>query len=367
MMICHIRKQTRVLPSFRRLVVLCAMAVALLVPSAVRAEAGGLRCKEVSFPVTLSPSGVDVYNVFGVLCSRGSIHHKTIQIALHGSTYSHLYWDWPYQPETYSYTRRATAAGYAVLSIDRVGIGRSDHPPAAEVTIGANAYVVHQIVQSLRGGDLVVPSFGRIRAERVVLVGHSLGSLISIQEAATYGDVDGVVLTGLTHTVTPVLGEIFAILYPASLDPRFAGSGIPDGYLTTLPGERTLFYYLPSADPAVIAIDEQTKETVTGAELDTAFPALALSSGIHVPVIVVVGDLDLAFCNAPSCSESGSINTEPGFYPPDACAEAVAVPGAGHDLNLHIQAPLAYDAVLEWMDRRVGSDPRVAPPEPCSP
>ena len=367
MMICHVRKQTRVLPSLRRLALLCAVAVALLVPSGVRAEAGGLRCKEVSFPVTLSPGGADVYNVFGVLCSRGSIHHKTIQIALHGSTYSHLYWDWPYQPETYSYMRRATAAGYAVLSIDRIGIGRSDHPPAAEVTIGANAHVVHQIVQALRGGDLVVPSFGRIRAERVVLVGHSLGSLIAIQEAATYGDVDGVALTGLTHTVTPVLGEIFAILYPASLDPRFAGSGIPEGYLTTLPGERTLFYYLPSADPAVIAIDEQTKETVTGAELDTAFPALALSAGIHVPVIVVVGDLDLAFCEAPSCSESGSIDTEPGFYAPDACAEAVAIPGAGHDLNLHIQAPLAYDAVLEWMDRRVGSDPRVAPPEPCLP
>lgn len=346
---------------------LSAIAIVMLVPSSARAAEGGLRCEEVSLPVTLSPGGTEVYNVFGVLCSRGSVQHKTVHITLHGSTYSHLYWDWPFQPETYSYMRRATAAGYAVLNIDRIGIGQSDHPPAAEVTIGANAHVVHQIVQALRGGDLIVPSFGRIRAERVALVGHSLGSVIAIEEAATYGDVDGVVLTGVSHTVTPALGEIFAVLYPASLDPLFAGRDIPEGYLTTLPGSRTVFYYTPSADPLVIAIDEQTKETVTPAELDTAFPALALSPGVHVPVLVVVGDFDLAFCNAPSCTESGSLAIEPGFYPTDACAEAVAIPGAGHDLNLHFQAPLAYDAVLEWMDRRVGSDTNSPPPSPCQP
>ncbi|HSK79066.1 MAG TPA: alpha/beta fold hydrolase [Thermoanaerobaculia bacterium] len=345
--------------------VLCALALAVLVPSSASAEPGGFRCEELSFEVNLSPTDATVYNVFGVLCSRGSIQQKTIQITLHGSTYSHLYWDWPLEPETYSYVRRATAAGYAVLNLDRIGIGQSDHPPAAAVTIGANAYVVHQIVQALRGGDLVVPSFGRIQAERVALVGHSLGSVIAIEEAATYGDVDGVVLTGVSHTVTPALGEIFAVLYPANLDPDFAGRNIPDGYLTTLPGTRGVFYYLPSADPLVVAIDEQTKETVTAAELDTAFPALALSPGIHVPVFVIVGDLDLAFCNAPSCTASGSLAVEPGFYPADACTETAAIAGAGHDLNLHVQAPLAYDAILDWLDRRVGSNPNVPAPVPC--
>lgn len=343
----------------------CLLILALLVPAAASAAQGGLRCEEVSLSVTLSPSDSNVYDVFGVLCSRGSIQHKTVQITLHGATYSHLYWDWPFQPEVYSYMRRATAAGYAVFNIDRIGIGQSDHPPAEAVTIGANAHVVHQIVQALRSGDLIVPSFGRIQAERVALVGHSLGSVISIAEAATYGDVDGVVLTGVSHTVTPALGEVLASLYPANLDPRFAGQGLPDGYLTSLPGSRTVFYHEPSADPLVIALDEQTKETVTTAELDTAVPALFLSGGVHVPVLVVVGDFDLAFCEAPSCSASASLANEASFYPADACAESAIIPGAGHDLNLHVQAPLAYDAVLEWMDRRVGSDTRVVPPSPC--
>jgi pimeloyl-ACP methyl ester carboxylesterase len=343
------------------------LAAALLVPSQAAAAQGGLRCEELSFPVTLSPSDSTVYSVFGVLCSRGSLEHKTVQITLHGATYSHLYWDWPFQPETYSYMRRATAAGYAVLNIDRIGIGQSDHPPAEAITIEANAYVVHQLVQALRSGDLVVHSFGRISAERVSLVGHSLGSVISIQEAATYGDVDGVVLTGVSHNVTPALNEVLSSLYPASLDPRFASSGLSDGYLTSIPGQRTVFYYLPTADPLVLAIDEETKETVTTAELATAVPALGLSGGIHVPVLVVVGDYDLAFCDAPSCSASGSLASEPSFYPADACAETVIIPNVGHDLNLHIHAQQTYDAVLEWMDRRVGSNTKAPAPSPCQP
>jgi pimeloyl-ACP methyl ester carboxylesterase len=348
--------------SILRIGVFSAMLAALFLPSGARAAAGGLRCEEVTFAVNLSPSDATVYNVFGVLCSQGSLEHKTIQITLHGATYSHLYWDFPFQPETYSYMRRATAAGYAVLNLDRIGIGQSDHPAADAVTIEANGYVVHQIVQALRGGNLVIPSFGRVSAERVALVGHSLGSVISMQEAGTYGDVDGVVLTGVSHNVTPVLGDILSSLYPANLDPHFAGRNIPDGYLTSLPGLRTIFYQAPFFDPLVVAIDDQTKETVTTAELATAVPALSLSSAIHVPVLVVVGDFDAAFCTAPSCSASGSLASEPGFYPADACAEAVAIPDTGHDLNLHYTAPLAYTTILSWMDRRVGGDTRVPTP-----
>ena len=71
----------------------------------------------LNLPVKGLEISATVYNVFGVLCSRGAIENKTFQITLHGITYSHLYWDFPFQPETYSYVRRATAAGYAVLNL----------------------------------------------------------------------------------------------------------------------------------------------------------------------------------------------------------------------------------------------------------
>ncbi len=361
------RSSSPAVRSFARLALglLCALALTVLVPSRVWAKEGGLRCEEVDFAVRLAPGNPTVYNVFGVLCSQGSLERKTIQITLHGATYGHIYWDWPLQAETYSYMRRATDAGYAVLNIDRIGVGRSDRPPAAEVTIESNAYVVHQIVQTLRSGSFVVPSFGRIRASRVALVGHSLGSVISIQEAATYDDVDGVVLTGVSHTVTPALNDVQ--FFPANLDSRFAGQAIPEGYFTTAPGTRGIFYNAPFVDPLVLAIDERTKETATLGELSTAVSGLGFSTGIHVPVLVVVGNFDGAFCNPPSCTTSGSINVEPSFYPADACAEAVAIPNAGHDVSLHFQAPRAHNIILNWMNRRVGKDPRKPAPSPCEP
>ncbi|HEY4573691.1 MAG TPA: alpha/beta hydrolase, partial [Thermoanaerobaculia bacterium] len=166
--------------------------------------------------------------------------------------------------------------------------------------------------------------------------------------------------TGVSHNVTPALGDVS--FYPASLDPRFAGRNIPDGYLTTTPGARPIFYHAPSYDPLIVAVDERTKDTVTVAELNTAVPALALSASIHVPVLVVVGDFDAVFCTAPSCSASGSLASEPGFYPADACAEAVSIPDTGHDLNLHFSAPVTYDVILDWFDRRVGGDTRTPAP-----
>ena len=84
-------------------------------------------------------------------------------------------------------------------------------------------------------------------------------------------------------------------------------------------------------------------------------------------MLVVVGDNDGAFCNPPSCSASGSLAREPGFYPADACAKAVSIPGSGHDLNLHYQAPLTYVTILEWMNRRVGSNTKAPAPFPCRP
>src|SRR5215207_1390678 len=94
---CHSPVQVPAFPSLRRFAagLLSLVVLVLLVPSGASAEEGGLRCEDLSFSVILSPESAQVYQVFGVLCSRGGIHHKTIQIALHGSTYSHSYWDWP--------------------------------------------------------------------------------------------------------------------------------------------------------------------------------------------------------------------------------------------------------------------------------
>jgi len=70
-----------------------------------------------------------------------------------------------------------------------------------------------------------------VRYDRVVLVGHSLGSLISWYEAAQFHDVDAVISSGILHTFDgPSVARFGLTLYPAaSIRASRAGhrSGIP--------------------------------------------------------------------------------------------------------------------------------------------
>jgi pimeloyl-ACP methyl ester carboxylesterase len=121
---------------------------------------------------------------------------RAVQVLVHGAVYSHVYWDFPYQPEKYSYVRRANAAGYATLNIDRIGIRNSSHPPAASVTLQSNAAVVHQAITALRAGALGTTF------EKVVTVGHSYGTLTTMLEAEVYDDIDAFMPTGILHPLT---------------------------------------------------------------------------------------------------------------------------------------------------------------------
>src|SRR5262249_54938207 len=156
-----------------------------------------------------------------------------------GATYGHVYWDFPYQPDTYSYVRALNAEGYSTFNIDRLGTGMSSHPLSALLTLDAHAYVTHEIVQDLLNGSIANQAFAQ-----VLLVGHSLGSVIGWLEAGTYHDVAGVMITGLTHHLNAAhMALVSNSTYTAILDPRFAGQALDPGYLTTRPGTRGNDFY----------------------------------------------------------------------------------------------------------------------------
>jgi pimeloyl-ACP methyl ester carboxylesterase len=329
-------------------------------------EDDGPRCGQVTFPVSLSPGQPADNTIVAWLCARGPIAGRTIQVLLHGGTYDHNYWDFPLQPEHYSYVRALTNAGYVTLNLDRLGSGLSSHPNPDILTLHANAFTVHQIVQAFRTDGVNVPGFGLVQSSRIELVGHSLGSYISAIEASTYDDVDGVILSAYSHTVGPGTAVLVSDVYPAAFDPKFASLGLPFDYLTTMPGTRgQAFYFLPGADPDVIAEDEQLKQTVAVGELtdlDSSFPE---SLGIHVPTLVADGDFDSIDCNAPSCSQGGTLATEASNFSPDACVQIADIPRSGHDLNLHRDAPAWFGLALAWSDLRVGRFANLPPIARC--
>lgn len=306
-------------------------------------------CNKYVLPVTLSPAALTTYHVVGWLCYNGQ-PSQTVELLVSGATYSHVYWDFPYQPETYSFVQAMNKVGYTTLNIDRIGIGESDHPLPELLTMQSNAYVLHQLVSDLKAGSIGGQAF-----QKVLLVGHSIGSAMSIVEASTYADVDGLVLSGFIHFFDP-LAPISASndLYPAILDPKFSNSGYLPGYLTTKPQTRgQSFYYLSNADSSVVAEDEAAKETVTETELSTFISVIPspISVQIHVPVLNVIGQYDNLFCLGTfSCTNNESVQThEAVYYSPQAHLQVLVLPQAGHVLNLQRNASVWYSAAISWV------------------
>lgn len=334
------------------------------------------QCQDFTqLPVALGPNQPATSTIFGQLCNPAGGPSKVVLLLLHGATYDHYYWDWPNTPTQpgwsaqYSAVRALNAAGYSTFNIDRIGIGPppaiaggptlvggSSQPASNLIDITANAYVVHTVVTGLRNGSVNGTSLG-VSFTKVILVGHSFGSIIAIEEIATYQDVDGVILTGGAHKINPNL-PLF--LVQASTDPGAQGrfATLDAGYLTTQDGTRgEAFYYGPTSDPNVVAFDEETKQTVTAAEINQALSFLFANPSptvqITVPVLMLVGQFDAQICNVGTggsdCSGSAAFQAqEAPFFPNAPSFQAQVIPEAGHDLNLHYTAHQTYSIMGDW-------------------
>jgi pimeloyl-ACP methyl ester carboxylesterase len=314
------------------------------------------RCQQENMPVALTPGAQASYTMVGWLCAYGPLRGRTVQVLVPGLTYDAYYWNFPLDPQRYSYVRYADAAGYATLAIDRLGTGASSHPAATVLTAQTEAYTVHQIVADLHAGRL-----GHTRFGKVMLVGHSYGSEIALNEAATYHDVSGLISTDWL-TAGNLAGHLTVrdSYEPASDDPTFAN--LPAGYMTTKPDAKGPdFYNLSYADPAVVTEDNALRQTVTTSEVVSVADPIpqATTLSIDVPVLLVVGQDDALNCNATapglSCANSAAIMArESANYSPQACLRAFVLPRAGHSINLHPDAPEWFAVADTWSDRHVG-------------
>lgn len=306
-------------------------------------------CEERDVVVTVTARS---YRVHGLLCSRPTRLKNTVQVVMAGATEGGLlYWDFPHADDAeqalqhaYSYVEHITDLGYASFTIDRIGTGDSDRPPAQDVTIQSNADVLHQLVAMLRDGTL-----GRFR--NVVAVGRSLSGPVAFVEAATYRDLDGIVIQSFRHHQEPPFAQFAATLVPAQLVPHLADT--PAGYLTTRAGTRAGFFFTANADPRVVAHEEANRDTITGGEVATFFPSFDVSRSIDpgVPVLSVVGELDPLFCT-PGCPRSGE---EVQSWPSPACFRSVVIEGVGHDMNLEPgSSDVVFPVMTDWFDERFG-------------
>ncbi len=316
-----------------------ALVLAFCAPASADAA-----CTDTTFSVRASLLSAP-YKVAGTLCRKADpSNDHTLLITAHGATYNRLYWDWPQDPGTYSFVRNL-AGDASILNVDLLGSGKSSRPLSVLVSQHTQAAVLHQLVQTMRARGF----------RRVILVGHSAGSGAVTLEAATYHDVDGVVVTGFTHRLALKGLAVPLSMYPAVLDPAFARLGLDPGYMTTRPGTRSTngFYNTAVADPSVIAYDESHKDTV-GALYAAGFPLIihdpSLSKKVNVPVLSLVGNYDYGFCDTPACPQAAD---EGAAWSPAAQLELHVIADAGHDIHLH-GAPYAqaeYAHIRSWLQR----------------
>jgi len=332
-----------------------ALSVLAALPAAgAHASTLTLTCSAHTLQVRIADPGPANQTLWGQLCYGGLTEPATVQVLVHGATYNHLYWDFPYGGGYYSYVDAATAAGYATFDVDRIGEGNSSHPPSAGIDLNAGAVALHDTVTALRSGAVDGHAF-----QHVIMVGHSLGSMEAWIEAARYQDENALIVTGVLHAFGPGIGALVSAFYPAADDPKFAGSGLDTGYLTTQPGTRgSLFYEPATADPNVVAADEANKDTATVPELFGAVsliglpPAQQPSAQITVPVLSLVGEHDHLFCTGVTvydCSSTGTVQSfESQYYSPDAHLKVVVIPDTGHDLALSTTAPVTDAIMTVW-------------------
>ena len=306
----------------------------------------GLTCEHYRIPTRFSAENWFEYDIVGELCWTGQLSEKTLQILIAGAGYGAVYWDFPYQPDTYSYKRAALREGYATFNYYRTGTGASDHPFGMLVNVENQVQVLAQIIQFLQ----TEKSIGSI-----VTVGHSLGSVISLAHASEYsGQLSGIILTGFLHNSNPAFNQAMRSgtdLAPFTSD--FSGHIVDPVYMVSKSNTRKdIFYNLGNTDPLVPVVDELNRQTLTVAEIISMLKYFSMSAAaIQVPVLIVTGEEDFVVCGGElECGDHQRVEEhEQQFFSASACVKTRMIANAGHNINLHKNAQATYQILFEWL------------------
>ncbi|PMD19374.1 hypothetical protein NA56DRAFT_705542 [Hyaloscypha hepaticicola] len=273
---------------------------------------------------------------------------NTLQVLLHGATYTKAYWFGLYYNVQNSWVSYAANQGYATLTIDRLG---NDPTP------------------DYRSCTLWQPSSTRaiLRAkfDKIIAAGHSLGSIVVNTLNWRYpSDADGTVLTGYA-TVDPL--QLAGIFLEAGLAPVI---GLPIGYLeiTSYSDWLWLFYSEGLYDPGLESYDWNHRGTAALGELAGAAFASQTADQYTGPVLIMTGLHDAVFCSTltldigipllglggPQTCDTGAGGAVPvtaNLYPYARSVEFY-YPDGGHCWHLHYAAEDGFAAAHEWMQNQ---------------
>ncbi len=237
-------------------------------------------------------------------------------VALHGGTYTSEYFSVAGGPAG-SFLDIAARNGFAVLTVDRPGYGMSTLLPEEENTFARQAEILDEVIAEV---------LNEWPAAGVVLVGHSIGGMVSLEIAAR-------------HPRWPLIG-----VTTSGNGARIPAGGAAEA-LGSLPLSGVVDLPVPERDGVMFgpagSFTEAARDAAHGSYAPTPFVELVrapvwarerlstVAAAVQVPVLTVLAANDALW----DSSAEARADYESRFTVP---VSAPVLPGTGHSVDHHL-------------------------------
>jgi len=264
-----------------------------------------------------------------------------LNVLVHDLATGSWFWHLRSHP-AYDYAGGLARAGETSLVLDRLGYGASRLGDGNATCLGAQADMLHQVVQHLRSGtyDFRDSTRGTPAAEHVVVQGHSVGAAIAQVEAATFDDVDGLVLMSWTDS-----GASSRAVDEASRQSATCASG--EDYVefgTSGKDYRDLLFRTAPGSVQRAALARRD-EHPCGDSLSLgqmAATSALTARQVEAPVLLLFGGRD-------ALNRGTAVKQQRQSYTSSAGVASHTVKGAGSALPLERSAARTRARVLDWL------------------
>jgi pimeloyl-ACP methyl ester carboxylesterase len=327
----------------RRMTISTLLAAALIASYSPTASQADATVQSVTFTVNNPLEPDSAYEIHG----RMALPEGTcggVLLLQHGLSYGAWGWDFPIEPETYSTMRSLADAGFASVTIDRLGYGESAHPNGHLLTVEGYADMTRQMMDQLRMGTYSAdstPAFGKVG-----LVGHSAGTEISETTAALFG-ADALIATAYHHFPSQrIVTDFFTGDFVRAAQDDYEEFGGDEA------GRTEYMYHLPNADPAIVAKDNELRNLTPSGEVFTIGPQPSryVMHRITAPTLLVLAEHDILF-------EVSFAELEEAMFASVEDMTTMIVPDAGHSFMLHENADDTNQRMIDWLEARPDAVP----------
>ncbi|MBI2382500.1 MAG: alpha/beta fold hydrolase [Gammaproteobacteria bacterium] len=254
--------------------------------------------------------------------------------------------------DSFSFARQMARRGFAVLTVDHLGVGDSTRPAdgyalTPKLLAQANARAVERVVAELRAGSRI-DGLAPLPGLRTIGVGHSMGALLTVVQQARTRQHAALALLGFATRGLPEYlpaqartGDA-ATLRAQAVDLARAMFGAPYPRIPRGSGSREL-YGSAAADPrGVEAIKQAADVLLPVPSLVAMLPgnAAAEAAEIEAPVFIGVGERDMV----------GDPAAIPASFPRSRAASLHVLRETGHSHFLFPARAELFDRLAGWAD-----------------